>query len=1464
VLSVNVLTYHNDNLRTGLNPQETVLTPQNVNTTTFGKLFEDPVDGQVFAQPLVVTNVTVPGQGRHDLVIVATENDSVYAFDAAQPDAVPLWHTSFIDPAQGITAVPGSATNGNIQPEVGITGTPVIDAATGTIYVVAATAENRADGTHYVQRLHALDISTGADKLTPFVIGDTMFDGSNYTDVTGVSVPGTGDGSVNGVVSFNALRESQRPALLLLNGAVYVGWASHGDNGPYHGWVIGFNAQTLQPVAGAVYNDTPNGSEAGIWMSGAGLAADNSGNIYFSTGNGTFDANVGGTDYGDSAVKLSTYGGLSVADYFTPSNQLFLQQNDLDFGSGGVMLLPDQPGFYPHLLVMSYKLGTLEVINRDNMGRFNPTTDNVVQELPGALGGTWNSPAYFDGTIYFNSVGDVLKAFHLFASDATTALSTAPVSQASNPIGYPGDTPSISASGTNHGIVWTLQTDGFGSGSPAVLHAYDASDVSRELYNSSQAGTRDVLAPAVEFTVPTIANGHVYVAGAGGLVVLGLLPAGGRPTVFNTGVDASGNALPVGTVDPHYTLVSSPDPSAPGPQAYVYDTSSLPYIPDTPAAAWISSTIEPSESQAVGVYDYQATVDLTNFRPSTAVLTGYLSTDNELRDILVNGVSTGINNGATDTSQFQSFTPYYIKTGFRAGINTLDFLVNNDGGPTGLFNSMTMTARPAIPPPSLPGGFSQGDVGGVGFAGRAVFNQGTFSLYASGDDIFNNADAFHYVYQSMQGDGTIVARVDSVAFTSFYAKAGVMIRETMDPGSMNAMMEITAGGQSFFQWRDTSGGSTSAVQGPDATVPSWVKLVRTGSVLTGYESADGQTWTEVGSAPVPMSANVYVGLAATAQNNAAITTATFDQVALSTAVNFGDVAINAGGGAAGSFLADTDFTVDTGATFSVSNPIGTVGVVGPAPQAVYQSERYGVFTYTIPGLTPGALYNVRMHFAEIFFNSPGQREFNVAINGRQVLTNFDVDSAAGGPDQAIVEPFLARADSQGRMIVQFTLGVADLAKLSGIEVLRADGGGESISALGGSFQATAGESSRVEVASISATGNLSSAGFTATILWGDGRRSAGVVQAAGSGALSILGDHRYAAAGLYVTTVNLFDRNDNIFEVVRGTANVAAAPGKILVSVGYYDDEHPNPTLPNPWNGSPNITFWGGTTDGLFDTGAILIQNISAAPVVIGPGLMVDNFANDATYQLWDSFIGSGFTLPPGQSLIAAQTAGRDFDTSDTPVLNDPSQRNSFTPLIHITVDGQALVYIDSAQVLNTGGFDPGQSENVSESAPWQVVGQVPQKPKAPATVPAGSTATNVGAAVSGASASGAAGGGVLVPLAQTATATIAPLFLEARAVPVVGLHWRNRRLRFREFAHERGRIRTASHDARRDLRASTRREVKAGALVRRFVVARQSGTGTRLDAATPNPYLFSAFRSTWSLPRGRGSAGAVRAPALK
>jgi hypothetical protein len=522
---VAVLTYHNDNARTGQNLNETVLTTGNVSPATFGRLFSYPVDGYVYAQPLYMPNVSIPGQGSHNTVFVATEHDSVYAFDADDASVGLLWQVSFIDPANGVTTVPPEdVQSDNIVPEIGITGTPVIDDGSGTLYVVATTKEGADGSPHYVQRLHALDIGTGAEKLGgPIVIGDTIFDG-NATYVSGPTVPGTGDGSGGGQVFFDALRQNQRPGLLLLNGVVYISWASHGDASPYHGWLVGYDAQTLAQVA--VFNTTPNGGLGGVWMSGGGLAADSDGAIYLSTGNGTFD--VTGSQapaYGDSVLRLSTGTGVTVGDFFTPWNQDALAAADRDLGSGGVLLLPDQPGASPHLLVTAGKDGTIYLISRDDLGgyqRCGASCDDVVQVLAGPpIGNCYCTPAYFNNQVYYQGANDVLKAFPL----SNGLLSPSPLSESSASVGFPGSTPSISANGSNSGIVWTLQTDG----GAAILHAYDALDLSRELYSSDQVPA-DQLDGAVKFTVPTVANGRVYVGTQGSLTVFGLLPSATQTT----------------------------------------------------------------------------------------------------------------------------------------------------------------------------------------------------------------------------------------------------------------------------------------------------------------------------------------------------------------------------------------------------------------------------------------------------------------------------------------------------------------------------------------------------------------------------------------------------------------------------------------------------------------------------------------------------------------------------------------------------------------------------------------------------------------------------------------------------------------------------------------------------------------------------------------------------------------------
>jgi Bacterial Ig-like domain (group 2) len=499
-----MLTYHNDLGRTGQNLNETILTPSNVNSAQFGKLFSYPVDGGTYTQPLYVQSVTVGNQGVHNVVYVATEHDSVYAFDADGKVGTPLWHVSFINPAAGITTVPPPNPDDAFpEGEIGITGTPAIDPASGTLYVVSYTMENGQS----VYRLHALDLGTGAEKLSgPVVVTATVF--------------GTGDGTDGqGNVPFDPAWHVQRQALLLLNGVIYVGFASHGDIRPYHGWLLAYSATTLKQAA--VFSDTPNGLQGGIWESGSGPAVDANGDIYISTGNGTFDAAAGGLDYGDSVLKLDP-SSLAVLDYFTPFNQGTLAAEDFDLGSGGPMLLPDQPGSHPHLLVVAGKEGRIYALDRDNLGGYSAVSDiGAVQELTGQIDLNLSTPAYWQGNIYYIGNHDTLRMFSL----TNGTLSSAPIVSSQTAFGYPGPIVSISANGLTSGIAWLVNASNFKSGGPAQLYAYDATDVSHELYDSTQAGSRDTPGAANKFALPTVFNGKVYVGTASELDVYGLLGA---------------------------------------------------------------------------------------------------------------------------------------------------------------------------------------------------------------------------------------------------------------------------------------------------------------------------------------------------------------------------------------------------------------------------------------------------------------------------------------------------------------------------------------------------------------------------------------------------------------------------------------------------------------------------------------------------------------------------------------------------------------------------------------------------------------------------------------------------------------------------------------------------------------------------------------------------------------------------
>jgi Bacterial Ig-like domain (group 2) len=525
-----VFTQHNDIGRTGQNLNETVLTPTNVNTTTFGKKFSQAVDGYIYAQPLYVPNVTIGGSV-HNVLYVATEGDSVYAFDADSntgTNAGLLWHASMIDSAHGAAAgattvdiqAQGGALGGctDLVPQVGITSTPVIDPSTGTMYLEAKSEENGA----FVHRLHALDITTGNEKAPgPIAITAT--------------VPGTGDGSTGSTLSFDGLSQLNRPGLLWLNGVLYLSYASHCDQLNYHGWLFTYDAATFTQTS--VFVTTPNGGLGGFWMSGAGVAGDSNANIFIASGNGDFDAtNIPAKELGDTIMKLFYAGSptTSMLDYFTPQNESELGGDgaDEDLGSGGVLLLPDQPGAVTHELVEAGKAGTIYLINRDQMtaGNLhfcqtgcNSTDPQITQEISNEIDGLWSIPAYFNGTLYFAGSGDNLKAFPL----SNSLLATSPSQTSSHAFSFPGATPAGSANGSTNGIIWVVDTSTYGTAStqglgPAVLYAYQAGTLT-PLWNSSQTGN-DTAGDAVKFAVPTIANGKVYLGTQSELDVYGTLP----------------------------------------------------------------------------------------------------------------------------------------------------------------------------------------------------------------------------------------------------------------------------------------------------------------------------------------------------------------------------------------------------------------------------------------------------------------------------------------------------------------------------------------------------------------------------------------------------------------------------------------------------------------------------------------------------------------------------------------------------------------------------------------------------------------------------------------------------------------------------------------------------------------------------------------------------------------------------
>lgn len=520
VQAQNIWTFHNDNARTGANTNETILTPSNVNTNSFGKLFTYTVDGYIFAQPLYISNVAITNKGTHNVVFIATEGDTVYAFDAdsnAGSNSTPLWKTNLLGAGETTVGTNEVGTT-DVTPQIGITGTPVIDTNTGTLYCVAKSKKVSGGVTNYFQRLHALDITSGNER-------------ANSPALISASVSGTGEGNTGGILNFDLLKEHQRSALLLLSNTVYIVWASHGDNSPYHGWVMGYDKTTLAQIS--VFNASPNGIKTGIWQGGNGPAADTNGNFFFMTGNGTYDGPTN-NDYGDSFIRLTTTNvitNLFLADYFTPYNQFALGGNggDSDIGSGGPVVLPDAVGnaAHRHLLVGAGKGNsgqggvTIYLVDRDNMGHYNvggTSNPNIVQEVIGQLTiPQMSTPTYWNFRLYYVAFQDFVHAFSI----SNAVLSTMPVdSSTTKASGWFGTTMSISANGNSNGIIWVIDPYK-GTISNSVLHAYNATRLTTELYNSAMAGSRDTGPGGVKFTVPTVVNGKVYVGGQSSLVVYG-------------------------------------------------------------------------------------------------------------------------------------------------------------------------------------------------------------------------------------------------------------------------------------------------------------------------------------------------------------------------------------------------------------------------------------------------------------------------------------------------------------------------------------------------------------------------------------------------------------------------------------------------------------------------------------------------------------------------------------------------------------------------------------------------------------------------------------------------------------------------------------------------------------------------------------------------------------------------------
>ncbi len=702
-----MLTWRYDNTHQGQNTQETVLTPTNVNTNTFGKLFSQTVDGQVYAQPLYVSNLTING-ATHNVIFIADEHDSVYAFDADSnggTNSAPLWQASMISTAHGAasgaTTVPYTDAQsgvGDIHPEFGITSTPVIDLTTNTLFVVAASKENG----NYYQRLHALNILTGNEQSgSPVSIS--------------ASVPGSGSGSSGGTLAFSTLWQNNRSALDLFNGNIYIGFGSHGDDGPWHGWVLVYNETTLKQTA--VWCTSPNGWGDGVWGAGAGFPIDTvsaNGRAFLATGNGdwtSYPPLTTSVDYGESILRFDlSNGGFAISDAFTDFNQASLTAGDDDQGSGGVLMLPNQPGTYPHLLVQVGKEGRILVLNRDSLGGYVGSSasynTNAVQDITGALGsysGLWSTPAYWNGNVYMWAENDALKMFPI----TNGVLATRATAQSSASSTFPGASPVVSSDGTQNGIVWALMTDLYTSNGSSILYAFNANNVAQEYYDSNQNSNRDNPGQAIKFTVPVITNGKVYVGAGGQIDVYGLLNGAQQtpePVISPAGGTFSGSQqVTITDTISGATIYYTTDGSTPTTGSTKY-TSPFQLSTDTTVQAIASASGYLQSAVASATYNFNTQTSMPQFSPAAGSYTTTQSVT--ISDSTSGAVIYYTTDGSTPTTSSTKYTgPITVSA---------STVINAIATDSGLTNSNLASASYTITPNGTEINYGGGFAGATG------------------------------------------------------------------------------------------------------------------------------------------------------------------------------------------------------------------------------------------------------------------------------------------------------------------------------------------------------------------------------------------------------------------------------------------------------------------------------------------------------------------------------------------------------------------------------------------------------------------------------------------------------------------------------------------------------------------------------------------------------------------------------